>query len=235
MLERHHFEDALSYLPCSAITEYRKGDLVYDADRPSPRLYLVLEGNVKVSRVGGHTETIMHLCRADDLFGELAFVQAAGERAAALETTKLMSWSTDAVRDLALRHPELGIALIQLLTRRCLDMAERVGSLAVDPTSRRLAKCLLGLAQRLGEPAGSSPGWQQMGPFPHKLLAQYIGTTREAVTHGMNRLRRDGVVNYTRRKIIIDTARLREVVDGAASLAAGAEVSTEARRQPLAA
>src|SRR4051794_39239260 len=42
-------EDPLSYLPCSTISEYRKSTVIYNQGQPSNRVYLVLQGEVKVS------------------------------------------------------------------------------------------------------------------------------------------------------------------------------------------
>ena len=45
-------EDPLAHLPCSTIVEYKKGQTIYSHDQPSTNLYLVIEGKVKVSRMG---------------------------------------------------------------------------------------------------------------------------------------------------------------------------------------
>jgi CRP-like cAMP-binding protein len=36
-------------------------------------------------------------------------------------------------------------------------------------------------------------------PFTHQLLSQYVGTSREIVTHYMNQFRRDGYLRYSRK------------------------------------
>jgi hypothetical protein len=42
-----------------------------------------------------------------------------------------------------------------------------------------------------------------MIPFTHKLLAQYVGTSREAITLFMNRFRRVGYLDYSRKGNIV--------------------------------
>lgn len=223
-------EDPLSYLPCSTIGEYRKGQLIYESDRPNTNLYLVLEGCVKVTRMTNNVEVVMNLCQVDDLFGEPAFVQASGERAVALEPTKVMSWPIETVHEIVQRHPKLGIALMQTLAARCFDLEERIATLSADSTARRLAKALLGLSERLGQPETNSPDSRRLAPFSHKLLAQYIGTTREAVTHTMNQFRRQGLVSYSRRDVVVYTAAMRQWLGThpkrAAAAAAGANTGT---------
>ncbi|HUQ95056.1 MAG TPA: Crp/Fnr family transcriptional regulator [Bryobacteraceae bacterium] len=208
--ERSLFEDPLSYLPRSGTREFKKGQLIYDVQSPPPDLYLVIKGCVKVTRLVGHTEVVMSICQADDFFGESAFVQAGGERASAIETTKVMTWPVEAVVELVLRRPPLGIGIIQLLTCRCFDLGRRIATMSSDSTARRLAKALLDLAERLGQPDPESREAKRIAPFPHKMLAQYIGTTREAVTHCMNQFRRQNFVSYTRQDMKIYHAPLRE-------------------------
>lgn len=206
-------EDPLSYLPCSAISEFRKGHVIYDSEPPQ-HLFLVIEGCVKVSRPAGHSEVVINLCQADDFFGEPAFVHASGERAVTLEPTRVMSWQAEVVRDLILRHPQLGIALIQSLAHRCHDLGQRMATLSAEPTTRRLAKALVDLSERLGEPDAGSESGRRLSPYPHRVLAQYIGTTREAVTHCMNEFRRQGFVSYTRRDLIVRGDAVRDWLAG---------------------
>jgi CRP-like cAMP-binding protein len=42
-----------------------------------------------------------------------------------------------------------------------------------------------------------------MVPFTHELLSQYVGTSREIVTHYMNQFRRQGYIRYSRKGILL--------------------------------
>jgi CRP-like cAMP-binding protein len=46
----------------------------------------------------------------------------------------------------------------------------------------------------------------------HHTLAEYVGTSREVVTFQMNRLRRLGLIRYSRQFIDVYPERLREAV-----------------------
>ena len=50
----------------------------------------------------------------------------------------------------------------------------------------------------------------QMIPFTHELLSQYVGTSREIVTHYMNQFRRQGYLRYSRKGIILYRDAFRE-------------------------
>ena len=52
--------------------------------------------------------------------------------------------------------------------------------------------------------------WLQTIPFTHVLLSQYVGTSREIVTHYMNQFRRQGYLRYSRKGILLHRDALKE-------------------------
>ena len=197
-------EDPLALLPCSSIAEFKKGQLIYNQDQPSTNIYLVIEGKVKVSRMGDDgRQVVVDIYQPDEFFGESAFLDLPqrSEQAAALDNTKLMAWSAAEIEDMVTKRPRLAVALLQIMARRCIDFTRRIESLSMDNIARRLARSLVRFADRLGtrEEDGSS----HMAPFTHELLAQYVGTSREIVTHYMNHFRKEGYLQYSRRGIVL--------------------------------
>ena len=148
-------------------------------------------------------ETIVDIYQADDFFGELALLglPRMSEQATAMEDTKLMAWSAADINRIAETRPRLAIALLQIVVQRSLDYGHRIESLAVDSVERRLARTLIRLAKTMGAP--ESDGAYRMPPFTQELLAQYVGTSRELVTHYMNAFRRQGYVRYSRDGIVL--------------------------------
>ena len=122
--------------------------------------------------------------------------------------TKVMTWSTSEIEELVIRRPRLGIALLQLLVRRSQDFGARIESFSIDNIGRRLVRSLIRFSERLGRDMGD--GSIEMMPFTHELLSQYVGTSREIVTHFMNQLRRQGYLKYSRKGITLNRDSLRE-------------------------
>jgi CRP/FNR family cyclic AMP-dependent transcriptional regulator len=197
-------EDPLAHLPCSTIVEYRKGQIIYSQDQPSTTLYLVIDGKVKVSRVAddGH-QVVVDIYQSDEFFGESAFLNLPHrcEQATALENTKLMTWTTAEIEDIATKRPRLAVALLQILVQRTVDFTHRIESFSLDNIARRLARSLIRFSDRLG--VEEQDGSVRMAPFTHELLSQYVGTSREIVTHYMNQFRRQGYLRYSRKGIIL--------------------------------
>jgi len=197
-------EDPLAHLPCSSIVEYRKGQMIYNQDQPSTSIYLVIDGKIKVSRLAddGH-QVVMDIYQPDEFFGESAFLNLPHrpEQAVALENAKLMAWSTTEIDDIIMKRPRLAVALLQILAQRTMDFTYRIESFSVDNISRRLARTLIRFSERLG--TQEEDGSVRMVPFTHELLSQYVGTSREIVTHYMNQFRRQGYLRYSRKGIIL--------------------------------
>jgi CRP/FNR family transcriptional regulator len=197
-------EDPLAHLPCSSIVEYKKGLMIYNQDQPSTNIYLIIAGKIKVSRVAddGH-QVVVDIYQPDEFFGESAFLNLPHrcEQATALENTKVMAWTTAEIEDLILKRPRLSVALVQILVQRTIDFTHRIESFSVDNIARRLARSLIRFSDRLG--TAEEDGSVRMAPFTHELLSQYVGTSREIVTHYMNQFRRQGYLKYSRKEIIL--------------------------------
>jgi len=197
-------EDPLAHLPCSSIVEYKKGQMIYNQDQPSTAIYLVIDGKVKVCRLADDgRQVVVDIYQPDEFFGESAFLNLThrAEQATALENTKLMMWTTAEIEDIIQKRPKLALALLQILVQRTMEFGHRIESFSVDNIARRLARALIRFSERLGHVAEN--GSVQMIPFTHELLSQYVGTSREIVTHYMNQFRRQGYLTYSRKGILL--------------------------------
>jgi len=201
---RKLLEDPLAHLPCSSIVEYRKGQMIYNQDQPSTSIYLVIDGKVKVSRLAddGH-QVVVDIYQADDFFGESALLNLPhrSEQATAMEDTKVMAWSNTEIEDIIMKRPRLAVALLQILVQRTIDFTHRIESFSVDNISHRLARTLIRFSERMG--MADEDGTVRMIPFTHEMLSQYVGTSREIVTHYMNQFRKQGYLRYSRKGIVL--------------------------------
>lgn len=194
----------LIYLPRKATREVRKGQLIYDPERPSNGIHLVIRGRVKVCRrVRDHGSIVMEIYSTDEFFGEssLLSLPAPLETASALEDTSLMTWIPAEIEEQIERQPEMGLAFIQMLTRRLVDCEARIESMNREKCRERIIRGLLRFAERLGEPA--EDGSVRIPPLSQQTISEYVGTSREIVTLHMNQLRQQGLMRYSRKGINI--------------------------------
>ncbi len=208
-------EDPLAYLPCSSISTYRKGSLIYTQDEPANRFCLVISGKVKILRLSDDGKTtLVDIYRPDEFFGESAFLNSPqrAEQAVAVEESRVMTWSSGQIEEIMEKRPRLAVAMVQMLGQRSQEFVRRVQSFSTEDIGRRLSRSLIRFADRMGE--RQEDGGVRMLPLTHETLAQYVGTSREIVTHYMNRLRREGFVTYTRKHIVLYPEALRESLNG---------------------
>jgi CRP-like cAMP-binding protein len=204
-------ENPLTNLPHRPVQEYAKNRIIYDVQHPTTDLYLVMLGRVKIgtaSHDGG--QTVGRIVRSEGLFGTSSLIGLVNrtESAIALDYVALMSWSRNEIEEQVEREPRLGLALTQYLVRECLDLQDRIESMAVRKTPERVMLALLQLAADLGSPMPD--GSINVASLTHDTIAEFVGTSREIVTVQMNRLRRMGLVRYSRKHIDIYAQALRE-------------------------
>jgi CRP/FNR family cyclic AMP-dependent transcriptional regulator len=204
-------EDPLAQLPCSTIITYPAGGTIYSHDQPSTSIYLVIDGKVKVCRpCESGFQVIVDIYQTDEFFGEAALLglPQRGEISVAIGKTTVMAWTAAEIEEIVMRRPKLGIALLQFVVQRSANFVDRIESFAVDNIAHRLARALIGFSERFGEQADN--GSVRIIPLTHELLSQYVGTSREIVTHYMNQFRRDGYLQYSRQRILVRTDEFRD-------------------------
>jgi CRP/FNR family transcriptional regulator len=207
------YEDPLTYLPRKPVQEYAKGRVIYDMQNPSTDLYVVILGRVKISNTSEDgCQTVGRIVRAEGLFGESCLIGPLhrNESATALDNVTLMSWSRAEIEQQVEREPHLGIALSQYLVKECLELQDRIESMAVHKTPERVMLALIQLAADLG--SVTPDGATRVASLTHHTIAEFVGTSREIVTFQMNRLRRMGLIRYSRKYIDIYPQAIRETL-----------------------
>src|ERR1044072_7432734 len=123
-------ENVLAYLAHTSSVEYCKDQVIYDEQRRSSGLFLVVAGMVKVTTVTEDgKETVIGFFRGNELFGVSSILPEytmSSERATALVNTVLMVWPRLEIEAQIERQPRLGLALMQMLSGLCLDLEERM-------------------------------------------------------------------------------------------------------------
>jgi CRP-like cAMP-binding protein len=194
-----HLGDALNYLPRKPLLEYPKGHVIYSG--ASNALYLSISGRVKVATVGADgSESVVRIVPPEGLFGEACLAERQGsERAVALDPVQIMAWKRAEIEQQVEKEPGLGLALMEVVIARCLELGERMQAMATCMTPQRVLLALLQLARQLGEPRPD--GAMRMASLTHHTLAEYVGTSREIVSSQMSAFRRRGLIQYSRQHI----------------------------------
>jgi len=187
--------------------------VIYSPANPATSLYLVILGRVKVSTAERDgSETVARIVCKEGLFGESALIGMleGSETAVALDNVTLMGWSRHEIETQIERDPRLGVALSQYLVRECLELQDRMESMVVHRTPERVMLALVQLASNTG--TKTPDGTTRVASLTHQTIAEYVGTSREIVTFQLNRLRKLGMIKYSRKYMDIDVNQVRDAL-----------------------
>jgi len=187
--------------------------VIYSPANPATCLYLVILGRVKVSTAERDgNETVARIVCKEGLFGESSLIGAVEgtETAIALDNVTLMGWTRNEIEVQIERDPRLGVALSQYLVRECLELQDRMESMVVHRTPERVMLALVQLASNTG--TKMPEGTTRVASLTHQTIAEYVGTSREIVTFQLNRLRKLGMIKYSRKYMDIDVPQVRDAL-----------------------
>jgi CRP-like cAMP-binding protein len=206
-LFRHFDRAALQRLtPRCALLTFARRAVIYQNGDARDALYGILEGHVKLLCHDGQPprRALLDILPPGTLFGEDA-LYADGKRdrtTVAYDTVTVMRISKADFQSLFAEYPALHHSLLAMLGERLARAERRVIDLALDGIARRLARLLLMMAERYGT-ALESGGVLINLKLPHREIAELVGSTRESVTMHLNDLRRQQLIDFRDRRILV--------------------------------
>lgn len=161
---------------------YQTDQIVFRKGDPGTAVMYVLSGRVRISaRSAEGREVVFGVMEPGEILGEIATIDG-GERSAdavAVEPAELLLIDRNAFLRLLERNPQACLRLMEILCDRVRWTSEQVEDLNIFNLRPRLAKRLLSLCDRYGEPDDKT--LRIAIRFPESALAGMMGSTREAV------------------------------------------------------
>ncbi|MBI3970557.1 MAG: Crp/Fnr family transcriptional regulator [Chloroflexi bacterium] len=205
--------------------DYPRHSLIYLADEPGERVYVLKYGRVRLYRVGEDgREVTLALLDAGDVFGEEVLAGEVRRTCAeALEPAHVCSLRGQDFVELMRQRPEVAIEALRLIAKHSMRAQGQVEQLAGRSVARRIAGLLVELAARQGSGQGSGRAGSvgPVGPvalgqgLTHQVMASMVGTARQTFTTELGRLVELGHVERTGRRLRLpDLDRLRAFAAG---------------------
>jgi CRP/FNR family transcriptional regulator len=184
---------------------FREGD-------PGLHLYLILDGEVKITRSGpNRAEVVFAVLQPGDMFGELALLEEGAVRTAdavAVQPTECLVLERRALINFLETHPERMWHLIRLLTAYVRRKDESFAEVAFLDIQGRVARKLLELARTQGEATPS--GTRIKVRISQRTLAGMVAARRENVNRALSRFAALGDISMAGGYItVLDAAALR--------------------------
>lgn len=191
--------------------KYRKGSVIFVQGESGERCFTIITGAVKISAYHADgREAVLALLGPGDVFGELSPFDEAPRSAdaTAVEDSDLLSLDGRSLREAIVQHPQIGVALLHVLSHRLRQANESFQDVAFFDVPGRVARRLADLAKQHG--IAHDRGLLIDMPLSQENLAQMIGATRESVNKALATLTKRGLVFRTgKRYVVSDVDELR--------------------------
>lgn len=187
-----------------------RGAVIFAEGEPGDRMYVVLDGKVKLGQSSPDgRESLLAVLGPGEVFGELSLFDPGPRTSTATAVTDavVIALGHDNLRPWLAGRPEVAESLLQALAQRLRRTNEALADLVFSDVPGRVAKQLLELADKFGQPV---PG----GVLVHhdltqEELAQLVGASRETVNKALADFTQRNWVQVDQREVILlDMERL---------------------------
>lgn len=170
------------------------GQVLFEHGEVGDALYAITTGEIEFSIISADGRKLtLDMMRPGDLFGEICLFDP-GERTATATATQdsavLRISNSDVLKEIS-KHPSLAVDMINLAGARMRWMGSQYNEQVFLPMSARLARKVLYLSQRGGKP-------EPKLRLSQAELAEFVGSTREAVSKTISGWRKEGLVTASR-------------------------------------
>lgn len=188
------------------VESFERGKTIFFPGDPAERVYVLVKGAVKLSRVYEAGEEItVALLRENSVFGVLSLVTGHKSdrfyHAVAFTPVELVSVPIEQVEKAMKHDPSLSMMMLQGLSSRILQTEMMIETLAHRDMGSRLVSFLLILCRDFGIP--SSDGIRIDLKLSHQAIAEAIGSTRVTVTRLLGDLRQKRMISIHKKKITV--------------------------------
>lgn len=182
---------------------YGAGEVI--GNRPDS-IAIVVSGSVQIYRVAldGREVSSSRLSAGDAYFlrDNLAITE---------ETTVLQWLHVTRLKEMASAEPDLSRRIIESLADRLGELEKVIDDLAFRDSTQRTAALLLRLCEQQG--VSESGECRLERRYTQRQLAEHAGMSRETLSRSLAVLRRTGIVDLDRRKVLIkDSEALKKLV-----------------------
>jgi CRP/FNR family cyclic AMP-dependent transcriptional regulator len=184
--------------------DFPPGHLIFAEGEPGDLLYIIISGKVKIGRrCHDGRENLLSIMGPSDMFGELSIFDPGPRTSSATTITEVRAalMDRDALRAWIAVRPEIADRLLRVLARRLRRTNSNLTDLIFIDVPGRVAKKLLGLAQRFGTREGGA--MRVTHDLTQEELAQLVGASRETVNKALSDFAQRGWIQMEGKSLLI--------------------------------
>jgi CRP-like cAMP-binding protein len=183
---------------------YRKNEMILFEDEPDTRLFIIIKGIIKLTRITEEgREFIFSFLGEGDFFGELSLLddEIRSTNAVAVKDTVILSFTRSDYINIFRQFPQITLNLLREMTQRLRERDRMIKSMSLQNATGKVACTIL----RFADDAGDINMGQVEIPRlpPHRDLANMVGTSRETISRAINWLTEEGYLQKVGSRLII--------------------------------
>jgi CRP-like cAMP-binding protein len=175
---------------------------IFCEEDPVRFVFVIISGRVKVTQFSRRgKEVILRINGAGEIVNEISLGPGSSHRLTALpiESCHLLAWELRMFQVFTQRFSSLQANVTDILVSRLDILQQRFCDLATERVPQRLARTLLGLTRKNGEPASNT-----LIGLSCEELAHMTGTTVFTVSRLLSQWTECGIIRTERRSILIE-------------------------------
>ncbi len=184
---------------------YSKEEAIYVQHAPLKNIYFLLKGMVKIHTIGHQAQVmIKDIIYPNSFFGEniLFGPPIAKESAVSIENkTEVFAIPASTFKKLIAHHPELLVIILKEVGNKLIRKEEKLASFHFNDAKSRIISFIKDTAHRVGTKVGYETLIKHS--FTQQDIANITGTSRQTVTFVMNSLKKNNIIHFDRRRILI--------------------------------
>ncbi len=206
----------VEYVQQFPLKEFQAGELLLQKGDDATCLMAIREGFVKITAISdtGVERLLWIAGRYDVTPVERLFSKNATVRYFYTALTSGNYYAVNKANFLtaAFTHPELMTEIARGMSSHYDDFLDRINTIDTATVEERLIRTLCYLAERFSG-ADTVDLYKEGLKLTHQDLASMIGSTRETVSLILSQLRREGVIEYGRKKFVMQPGQLMKKIE----------------------
>lgn len=197
-------DDAKPLLESMSTVHFARGEMLFAEGERGDRLYVIASGKIKLgSSSSDGRENLLAVLGPGEMFGELSLFDP-GPRtltATAVADTTLYELAHAELVTWLEQRPSMSQVMLAALARRLRRTNENLADLVFSDVPGRVAKALLDLSKRFGQPLDD--GLRVAHDLTQEELAQLVGASRETVNKALADFAARGWVRREGRAVVL--------------------------------
>lgn len=184
---------------------YKKGETLFLEGEASETLYILNEGQIKLSKITKDgKEQILHILTPGDFFGELSLFgtnRICNFSSFAVSDTRICILTKNHMDSILRENPDIALKILSTVSDRLAETENLAQNLATKDVEARIAYILLEFCDKYGTEKDGEIHIRV--PINREEMANYAGVTRETMSRKLKKLETEGILAFQGSKVII--------------------------------